>query len=322
MDTATCYHCGEPCNRTQVIFDEKNFCCHGCKTVFEIFEQNELSYYYDLQEAPGSTPDTTEGKFDFLDTEEIVESLLTFDSASVQIIDLYIPNIHCSSCIWMLENLNKLHSGISSSQVDFPRKTITVTYQPDIINLKELVLLLAKIGYEPNISLNDFKNAPIRKDRSLWYKIGVAGFAFGNIMFLSFPEYFEVGEFWLEQFKGVFRWLMLLFSLPVVFYSGRDYLISAYKGIRAKMLNIDVPIALGILVLFLRSTAEVLLDLGSGFFDSLTGLIFFLLLGRAFQQKTYSFLSFERDYKSYFPIAATRINADKTEESVQIYNIK
>lgn len=322
MDVATCYHCGDPCNRIHISYDEKDFCCNGCKTVFEIFQQNELSYYYELQDSPGSTPDTIEGKFDFLNSPEIVESLVTFHSANIQIIDLYVPHIHCSSCIWILENLHKLHPGITASQVDFPRKTISITYQADKIPLKELVLLLSKIGYEPNISLNDFKNAPVKKDRSLWYKTGVAGFAFGNIMFLSFPEYFEVGEFWLEQFKWIFRWLMLLFSLPVVFYSGRDYLISAYKGIRANLLNIDVPIALGILVLFLRSSVEVVLDLGSGFFDSLTGLIFFLLLGKVFQQKTYSFLSFERDYKSYFPIAATRITDEKQEESVQIYKIK
>ena len=322
MDTATCYHCGDPCDRTHISFDAKDFCCSGCKTVFEIFQQNELSYYYELQESPGSSPEINRGKYDFLDDDEIVENLLSFHDSTVRIIDLYIPNIHCSSCIWILENLNKLHPGITTSMVDFPRKKITVTFQSDKLILKELVLLLSKIGYEPNISLNDYKNAPNKIDRSLWYKTGIAGFAFGNIMFLSFPEYFEVGEFWLEQFKGVFRWVMLLFALPVVFYSGRDYLVSAYKGIRSKMLNIDVPIALGIVVLFLRSTTEIVLDLGQGFFDSLTGLIFFLLLGKVFQQKTYSFLSFERDYKSYFPIAATKITPDKKEVSIQVYNIR
>lgn len=115
---------------------------------------------------------------------------------------------------------------------------------------------------------------------------------------------------------------MFAFSLPVVFYAGLDYLVSAYKGLRSKILNIDVPIALGILALFIRSTLEITFDLGTGFFDSITGLIFFLLIGRFFQQKTYSYLSFERDYKSYFPIAITRINGDNDEETVQVYDIK
>ena len=141
-------------------------------------------------------------------------------------------------------------------------------------------------------------------------------------MFLSFPEYFEVNEFWLDQYKPVFRWMMFAFSLPVVFYAGRDYFISAYKGLRAGLLNIDVPIAIGILVLFIRSTVEIIFDLGQGFFDSLTGLVFFLLLGKYFQQKTYSFLSFERDYKSYFPIAVTKIVSETEEIPIQIYDIK
>ena len=131
-------------------------------------------------------------------------------------------------------------------------------------------------------------------------------------MFLSFPEYFEVSEFWLDQFKHLFRWLMFAFAVPVVFYSGRDYFISAYKGLRSGILNIDVPIAIGISVLFLRSTLDIVMDWGTGFFDSLAGLVFFLLLGKFFQQKTYSFLSFERDYKSYFPIAVTQLIKDDT----------
>ena len=115
---------------------------------------------------------------------------------------------------------------------------------------------------------------------------------------------------------------MFAFSVPVVFYAGNSYIIAAYKGLRSKILNIDVPIALGIIVLFLRSTLEIIFDWGTGFFDSLTGLVFFLLIGKYFQKKTYSFLSFERDYKSYFPIAITRINADEKEEQVQVYDIK
>jgi Cu+-exporting ATPase len=87
------------------------------------------------------------------------------------------------------------------------------------------------------------------------------------------------------------------------------------------MLNIDIPIALGIIVMFVRSTVDIVMDYGSGFFDSLTGLVFFMLLGKMFQIKTYSFLSFERDFKSYFPIAITRIQGN-LEESVPIYDIE
>lgn len=306
-------------------YSEKSFCCSGCKTVFEILNSNDLSYYYDLEKAPGISPRIREGKYDFLENPEIIEKLLEFDHGDSQIVSFTIPAIHCSSCIWILENLKKLHRAVKSSQVDFPKKKLRISFSSEDLSLKELVLLLARIGYEPNISLENFEGEKKGVDRSLIYKLGVAGFAFGNIMFLSFPEYFEIKEFWLDQFKYIFRWLMFSFSLPVVFYSGKDYFVSAFKGLRSGILNIDVPIALGIAVLFLRSTAEIIMDTGTGFFDSLSGLVFFLLLGKFFQQKTYSFLSFERDYKSYFPIAVTRIfseGSEQKEEQVPVYKIQ
>ncbi|MGA1226165.1 MAG: heavy metal translocating P-type ATPase [Tamlana sp.] len=322
MEHKTCFHCGLDASSSEITFDEKFFCCNGCKTVYEIFTVNDLTCYYDLQNAPGTTPKEIEGKYNFLDNAKIVEQLLEFNDGKTQIVTLYIPHIHCSSCIWILENLYKLNPAISASIVNFGKKTVRVNYNSEHLSLKELVILLSSIGYEPFISLDDYSIGKKNIDRSLIYKLGVAGFAFGNVMFLSFPEYFQVGEFWLEQYKHLFRWLMFLFSLPVVFYSAQDYFILAFKGLRSKILNIDVPIALGIVVLFTRSSAEIILNLGSGFFDSLTGLIFFLLLGKFFQQKTYNFLSFERDYKSYFPIGITKITPDGNEESIQVYDIQ
>ncbi|MFH6769879.1 heavy metal translocating P-type ATPase metal-binding domain-containing protein [Gaetbulibacter aquiaggeris] len=322
MEHHTCFHCGLDTTNSEIIFDEKSFCCNGCKTVYEIFSENDLTCYYDLQQAPGSTPKEIEGKYNFLDNEKIVEKLLEFNDEKTQIITLYIPHIHCSSCIWVLENLSKIHPSVSFSMVNFGKKNVRITYNSETLSLKNLVILLNSIGYEPFISLDDYGPSKKNIDRSLIYKLGFAGFAFGNVMFLSFPEYFEVNEFWLEQYKPLFRWLMFSYSIPVVFYSAQEYFISAYKGLRSKILNIDVPIALGILVLFIRSSVEIIYDIGPGFFDSLTGLIFFLLLGRFFQQKTYSFLSFERDYKSYFPIGITKILPNGKEESVQVYDIE
>lgn len=189
--------------------------------------------------------------------------------------------------------------------------------------MKELALLLSYIGYAPYISLDDYQKKETNKQmKQLLYKLGVAGFGFGNVMLLSFPGFFESDEFWFNQYKHFFRWLMFALTLPVLFYSASDYFISAYKGIRSKILNIDIPLALGILAMFIRSSYDIITDSGQGFFDSLNSLVFLLLIGKFFQQRTYSFLSFERDYKSYFPIGITRIKKDNTEESIQVYDIE
>lgn len=321
-----CFHCGDACLDVEITHEDKSFCCHGCKTVYDILHDNDLSYYYDLQKSPGISPQEIAGKYDFLDNEAIVEKLLEFNDGNMQIVSFVIPSIHCSSCIWILENLNKLNPSVKSSQVNFPEKTVRISFMAEENSLKNLVILLSRIGYEPYISLDDSNKKEKNVDRSLIYKLAVAGFAFGNIMFLSLPEYFENSEFWLDQFKPFFRWIMFAFSLPVVFYSASGYFTSAYKGLRSKMLNIDVPIALGVAVLFIRSTIDIVMDYGTGFFDSLSGLLFFLLLGKYFQQKTYSYLSFERDYKSYFPIAVTRLfkntEGKTVEEQAEVYTVE
>lgn len=323
MKKENCFHCGLDIEKADEIhFDTKVFCCNGCKTVYEIFSANDLSCYYDFEQSPGATPLDIAGKYDFLDNSTIVAKLLDFQEENTEIITLSIPHIHCSSCIWILENLQRLQTGINTSQVNFPEKKVRINYNPTLVTVKEIVYLLSSIGYEPYISLENYETGKEKIDRSLTYKLGVAFFCFGNIMLLSFPEYFEVEEYWLDQYRGFFRWLIFALSLPSFFYSASGYYVSAYKSIRFKMLNIDIPIALGIVVMFVRSTFDIIMDYGSGFFDSLCGLIFFMLLGKMFQIKTYSFLSFERDFKSYFPIAITRINSDASEESIPVFDIQ
>ncbi len=322
MSEQSCFHCGLTIPKNEEInFDEKKFCCTGCKTVYEIFSQNDLTCYYDFEKSPGATPQDIQGKYDFLDNEAILAKVLEFQEGNTSIVSLNIPHIHCSSCIWILENLNRLQPGISASQVNFPEKKVRITFNSETVSLKSIVYLLSSIGYEPYISLENYETDKNKVDRSLTYKVGVAFFCFGNIMLLSFPEYFEIKEFWLDSYKPFFRILIFLLALPSFFYSASGYYVSAYHSIRTRMLNIDIPIALGIIVMFIRSSYDMLMDHGPGFFDSLASLVFFMLLGKMFQTKTYSFLSFERDFKSYFPIAVTRINTDFSEESVPIYDV-
>ena len=322
MDASSCFHCGLDIEiKNEILFDNKAFCCAGCKTVYELLRDNELGCYYDYAQSPGATPLDIKGKYDFLDNDEIRTKLLDFQEAHTAIVSLHIPHIHCSSCIWILENLQRLQQGVISSQVNFPQKKVRITFHSNQVSLKELVYLLSSIGYEPYISLEQYEANTERVDHSLTYKLGVAFFCFGNIMLLSFPEYFEVQEYWLDHYRGFFRWLIFALALPSFFYSASGYYVAAYQSIKARMLNIEIPIALGIVVMFVRSTVDIVMDYGSGFFDSLTGLIFFMLLGKMFQIKTYSFLSFERDFKSYFPIAVTRIMGQQ-EKNVPVYHIE
>ena len=308
-----CYHCGSLCEKESIKHDEKNFCCRGCKTVFEILNENGLADYYQLESNPGSQQNThkIDSKYAYLDVISIQEKLLDFTDEKICKVTFKLPAIHCSSCVWLLENLYKLDVGVLRSDVNFGKKVVHLDFDPQKTSLRKIVELLGAIGYEPNISLEDYQSKDEQKEKqNLIIKIGVAGFCFGNIMFLSFPEYFGLDELSNTTLRKFISYLTVLLSLPIVFYSASDYFVSAFKSFKQRFINIDVPVAIGIVTLFLRSTYEVISNSGSGYFDSLGGLVFFLLVGKWFQNKTYQSLSFDRDYKSFFPIAITKITGD------------
>ena len=303
LEKTTCYHCGDDCSTTDYTIEDKNFCCHGCKSVYEVLSTGNLCDYYSYNEHPGATRARTDKRFDYLSDPTIAGEIIDYKDKYITIVTFYIPHIHCSSCLWLLEKLSKINPAIAYSRVDFLKKQLNIRYDHEKINLQQLVELLDGIGYEPLISLQDIikKQNTVDKD-NLVSKIAVAGFCFGNVMFLSFPEYFGLSVY-EQTFKHFFGWLNILFALPVVFYSGWGYFVSAWQNLRNKVLNIDFPLALGIAVLFGRTVLEIFTHSGAGFADTLCGLVFFLLIGKFVQKKTYHHLSFERDYRSFFPVA-------------------
>ncbi len=321
-----CYHCGDKCVSLDIQSGAKTFCCAGCKTVYEILQENNLCTYYSLDKSPGISQKKLDSalssRYSYLDDPNIVRQLTSFTDGNISVCNFVIPQVHCSSCIWLLEKLNKLNSGIIHSEINFLQKNLSVKFKNSEITLRQVVELLTAVGYEPQISLNDIESkVKYHSNKSLYYKIGLAGFCFGNIMLLSFPEYLAPIGSLEHSFKQFFGLLNLLLGAPVLFYSAGDYFKSAWSGIKQKSINIDFPIVLGLVVLFIRSSFEIITNTGVGFIDSMTGLIFFLLLGKLFQSKTYDALNFERNYKSYFPVSVTVKN--KTgETSIPVSNIK
>jgi Cu+-exporting ATPase len=232
-----------------------------------------------------------------------------------------IPQIHCSSCIWLLENLHRLHESVLSSRVDFQRRQVSIAFQIDKLPLSRLVALLGSIGYEPEISLTDLdRSKPDRSYRSLYGRLAVAGFCFGNIMLLSFPRYLGMEATSDLSVNRLFDYLKILLAIPVVFYGALEFFRPAISGLRHRQLNMDVPIALGIAVTFGYSIYEILVVHGPGYMDSLSALVFLLLVGRLYQKKTYFSLAFERGYRSYLPIAVMRKTAD-SEQNIPLDEI-
>lgn len=317
-----CIHCGADCGKTPVVRDNHLFCCNGCSIVYQILNENRLSQYYSFEKTPGIKLEDLvhDSKYAFLDKEEVQVKLYEFLEDKIAKVTFYIPVIHCISCIWLLEHLNKLNPGILHATVNFITKKVTITFNTAEISLRQLVELLVSIHYIPDISQQTLEKKQAEPgDKSLLYKIGVAGFVFGNVMLYSLPEYLNHQP--LGESLGTFFYFMsYALLIPLVFYSGSDYLISAYQSLKRGIININLPIAIGIITLFLVTTFDVLTLKGPGYSDSLAGFLFFLLLGRWYQNKSYRALAFDRDYKSYFPVAVSKMT-DGAESSTLLGEI-
>lgn len=320
-----CTHCGGDCPENAVLIrQEKPFCCEGCHAVYEILQDNGLCRYYDLNDRPGTRRETEgpTGRFGFLDDPEVRAKLIRFSDGTISRALFSVPQMHCSACIYLLENLWKLHPGMRRSEVNFLRREVQIDFAEAEISLREVVEWLAKIGYEPRIQLIDVqesRRADPMADR--YIRLGIAFFCWGNVMMLSFPEYLGLDALAESGYRNFFGYLNFALTLPVLFYSSAEFFVSAWTGLQQRRLNIDVPIVIGVLVMHARSTYEVFSGTGAGYFDTFVSLIFLMLVGRLFQNKSYHSLSFERDYRSYFPVGVMAVR-EGTERSIPVSDLQ
>ena len=255
----TCFHCGDNLPTVPIHKDEKQFCCTGCSNVYSLLKDNHLGEFYNFEQQPGIKPERLRAdKFNFLDISEIRKRFIQFENEKMVRVTLSLPAIHCTSCIYLLENAQKLHPAIINCQVHFAKKEATIVFDPKALKLSELATFLSRIGYEPNFGKKENKSVI---DKTFLLKIGIAGFAFGSIMLWSAPEYFGIEKDNLF-FRNFTSYLTLAISIPVLLYSANEYFISAFKAVRSKVLNLDVPITIGIIALYAQSLYSILKNEG------------------------------------------------------------
>lgn len=315
MTEKTCFHCGDEVIGKGIFYDQKAFCCNGCKSVYQLLKDNNLEGFYTFEANAGIKPsESNQHKYAFLEVDSIRSKFIDFEDENSTKTTLFLPDIHCSSCIYLLENLSKIEPAVLSCLVNFTKREAVIYFNHQNLTLAQLALLLDRIGYAPNFG--NRSQTEKKNDKTYMYKLGIAGFAFGSIMLWSFPEYLGIKND-NPEFRNFTSYLSFAVSIPVLLYSASDYFISAFKALRYKSLNLDVPITIGIIALYVQSAYSIFIGDGPGYMDSFAGFIFFLLIGKWFQNKTYKTLSFERDYTSYFPVAVTRI-IDGKEEILEI----
>lgn len=326
-----CAHCGEPVPSIalQGNDNEPMFCCAGCRSVYELLQSHQMCDYYTLSDRAGVSQQAlrnTETEYIVLDKPEVAQKFTEWKIGGTARMRFQIPTMHCSSCVWLLDQLHRFDPGIRSSSVDFVAKAVAVEFDIEQIPASQVAWLLHRLGYEPLLRVEGGEgvreSAHAETSRQLYTRLGIAGFAFANVMVFSVSAYYAGGMTELPvELQQLFPILSIVLSIPVLLYSAQPWFASAWSGLRAvirdkagwRAWTLDIPVALGMLALFVRSVIDLVTGTGDGFLDSFTGLVFFLLAGRIILHKTYAGISFDRTYRSFFPLSARKEGKGTTE---------
>ena len=263
---------------------EHQFCCSGCRTVYEVIRQSGFQTYYQLRgEQAGQPAEITESGFEELDDPTFVEHHCLPGPAGTFETQLHLQGVHCAACVWLVERALAREPGVHDARLSFARARLTLTFDPNTQHLSAIAQVLTRLGYIPH-PLHTQQRSPILERRALLTRIGVAGAVAGNVMLMAFALYagwFSGMEHTIEQF---FRWASLLITLPSALYAAWPFYRSAWSGLTKGILHMDLPISLGILAGFLSGVVNTVRGTGEIYFDSVTALVFLLLIGRLLQQ--------------------------------------
>jgi len=303
-----CVHCGLDCPPNPPRLDDHYFCCAGCRTVYQILSENGMARFYSIEATPGvKPPEAVSTVYAALDQPDVRRRVVDFSNGRITRVTFRIPAMHCAACVWLLENLYRIVPGVGRSEVNFPRKEVAIFLEDTGVKLSDLAARLAALGYPPELKLDRLSGmTQATGHRRLLLQVGIAGFAFGNVMMMSLPSYLGLDPVREAAIKNLFAAISLALAIPVLLFSAQDFYRGAWAGLRQRYLTIDFPLALGISALFVQSVFDIVRQTGEGYLDSFTGLVFLLLCGKWFQRRTYDALSFDRDYRSYFPLSVTR----------------
>ncbi|MGB0953624.1 MAG: heavy metal translocating P-type ATPase metal-binding domain-containing protein, partial [Planctomycetota bacterium] len=289
-ESVRCAHCSLPV--PPGLYEEEaehQFCCAGCRIVFETLQSHGLQRYYDLVEADedgDARPATTSGRgFREFDHEDFAERYVESNEGESRI-TFYLEGVHCAACVWLVEKLPSILSGLKESRLDLGRSLVQLRWNPELISLSQIAVALDRLGYPPHPVVEGEEQLRRRAEsRSALMRIAVAGALAGNVMAIAFALYGGFLSGMDDLYRNFFRWTALVLTFGALAWPGRVFFRGAYASLVTRTPNMDLPIALGIGAGFLGGSWNTITGEGEVYFESVAVLVFFLLCGRFVQQK-------------------------------------
>ncbi len=321
-----CFHCGLPADNEydQTISGKKaSFCCMGCQAVAMMISQGGLERFYQFRDIKNNKANEELADYTQYDLPELTASIATVIDEKTLRVKFYLSDISCAACVWLIEQFLHTKDGIVKISINGTTKTALISFHKDLISLGEIMQALAQIGYPPEVAThNKAQEQFVKNQKKHLLQMAVAGLAMMQIGMVSTALYAGGIQGIDAQFQWLLRWVNLIFAVPVMLYSAQPFFKNAYRALRLRGLNMDVPVSLALILAFAASVYATVLNTGEVYFDSVAMFTFFLLLGRFLEQR----IRFKNQHESLrlvqlLPVTVTRIE-NNTPVLIPLQNLK
>ena len=279
-----CFHCGEPLSKTvhylPILGEERPLCCLGCYAVAQTIVENQLENYYLERSVISPTAplpselETLKG-YDHPDTQQ----QFVHREQQLACADLSVAGVSCAACAWLIEKRLIQESAVKQASVNLSNHRLRLVWDDSQTPLSTLLNDLEKLGYKARPFRTDTHANLLKKEsRQLLMRLGVAGL--GSMQAMMYAGSLYVADDMSLDHRDFLRWVSLLITLPLFFYSAYPFYRSAWFSLKARTLNMDVSVTIALILTFVASIYNTVTSAPDVYYDSVTMFIFFLLAGR------------------------------------------
>ncbi|WP_066803142.1 heavy metal translocating P-type ATPase [Moraxella oblonga] len=283
-----CFHCGEVLPSepfyTMIFQKERPMCCLGCQLASaSIVEAGLSQYYLDRREISPTAP-LPIANFDAYNHDD-VKSLFVYQEDGGSVAELSVANLRCTACTWLIESRLRSIGGVRACQVNLTQGRMRVNWDETCCHISDILSAIHSVGYDAKPYRQDTHEAMMkRQNKQMLIRLGVAAVGAMQAMMFSIGMYFGDYSGMAEEHRHFLRAVALFVTMPVIFYAGAPFFASAYHALKARQVNMDVPVSIALIITFVASLYATLTQSGETYFDSVAMFIFFLLAGRYIEQ--------------------------------------
>ena len=286
MPIVKCTHCQLEFDETVMITEEETpdvyFCCNGCQGVYHLLKDDGLdSFYEKMGNSTIAPPLQIENDSSSFDMESFRQRYIKTTTDGFSSVDLVIEGIHCAACIWLNEKVLADKEGIVDASINFTNNKAKIVWDEDTIALSNIIDIIRSIGYNAypyDRSKEDIKATENKRD--YFMRMAIAVFASMNVMMIGIAKYAGFFTGMKAETLQLVHIAEFIFATPVLFYSGWIFFKGAYFGLKNKIVNMDLLVSSGATLTYIYSLYVLFGGAGHSYFDSVTMIITFVLVGK------------------------------------------